>query len=180
MLDSSSLATSIRDDREYVMLYVCFDDRKVTTTFHLSHKHVHLNVKARKKLLNIQEKITILVYQASLMTHCQPIKYTGWFLQSSLNDKKILFIPPIFHENSFITDFQQKPQLFNFYFVKGFTKLYFMHCSHKVVLFFNTGLSKSAFYTYSFGKYRFSFFCVLFFRVSISLVFSFLFSCSML
>ena len=84
----------------------------------------------------------------------------------------------MFHENSFITDFKQKAQLFNFYFVKGATKFYFMH-SRKVILLFSFGLSKSAFYTYFSGKARVSSFCVLVFRVSISLVFSFQLFCSM-
>ena len=112
------------------------------------------------------------------MTHCLAVKYTGRFLKSSLNNKKILFIPPIFHENSFITDFKQKAQLFNFYFVKGASKFYLMH-SRKVIILFRLDLSKSEFYTYSFGKTRFSSFCVLVFRVSISLVFSFQLFCSL-
>ena len=37
----------------------------------------------------------------------------------------------------------------------------------------HTGLYKSAFSTYSFGKTRFSSFCVLVFRVSVSLAFNF-------
>ena len=48
-----------------------------------------------------------------------------------------------------------------------------------VIILFSTGLYKSAFSTYSFGKTRFSSFCVLVFRVSVSLAFNFQF-CSML
>ena len=59
--------------------------------------------------------------------------------------------------------------------VKGATKLYFMHYSCVVIILFSTGLCKSAFSTYSFGKTRFSLFCFLVFHVSISLVFIFLF-----
>ena len=36
--------------------------------------------------------------------------------------------------------------------VKGATKLYFMHYSCVVIILFSTGLCKSAFSTYSFGK----------------------------
>ena len=35
-----------------------------------------------------------------------------------MNNKKIPFIPPLFYENGFITDFKKKAQLFNFFFSK--------------------------------------------------------------
>ena len=35
-----------------------------------------------------------------------------------LNNKKIPIIPPLFHENHFITDFKEKAQLFNIFFSK--------------------------------------------------------------
>ena len=44
---------------------------------------------------------------------------------------------------------------------------------HVVIILFSAGLYKSAFSTYSFGKTRFSSFCVLVFRVSVSLTFNF-------
>ena len=62
--------------------------------------------------------------------------------------------------------------------IKGATKLYFMYYSCVVIILFSTGLYKSAFSTCSFGKTRFSSFCVLVFRVSVSLAFNFQF-CSM-
>ena len=44
---------------------------------------------------------------------------TDWsILKSFLNNKKIPCIPPHFHENSFITDFKRKAELFNSIFVK--------------------------------------------------------------
>ena len=61
---------------------------------------------------------------------------------------------------------------------KGAMKLYFMYYSRVVIILFSTGLYKSAFSTYSFGKTRFSSFCVLVFRVSASFAFNFQF-CSM-
>ena len=58
------------------------------------------------------------------------------------------------------------------------TKLYFMYYSRVVIILLSTGLYKSAFSTYSFAKTRFSSFCALVFRVSVSLAFNFQF-CSM-
>ena len=42
---------------------------------------------------------------------------TYWsLLKIFLNNKKIPLIPPLFHENHFITDFKEKAELFNFFF----------------------------------------------------------------
>ena len=57
--------------------------------------------------------------------------------------------------------------------VNGATKLYFIHYLRVVIILFSTGLYKSTFSTYSFGKTRFLSFCVLVFGVSVSLAFSF-------
>ena len=38
-------------------------------------------------------------------------------LKTFLNNKKIPCIPPLFHENKFITDFKEKAELFNHFFV---------------------------------------------------------------
>ena len=35
-----------------------------------------------------------------------------------LNDKKVPCIPPIFHDNKFVTDFSKKADLFNSFFAK--------------------------------------------------------------
>ena len=45
-----------------------------------------------------------------------PKKYWS-MLQTFLNNKEILCIPPLFHENKFITDFKEKAELFNHFFV---------------------------------------------------------------
>ena len=37
-------------------------------------------------------------------------------LRRLLNNKKIPLIPPLFHENKFVTDFKEKPELFNSHF----------------------------------------------------------------
>ena len=39
-------------------------------------------------------------------------------LKAFLNNKKIPLIPPLFHENRFITDFNEKAELFNSFFAK--------------------------------------------------------------
>ena len=61
---------------------------------------------------------------------------------------------------------------------EGATKFNFMYYFRVVIVLFRTGLYKSAFSIYVFGKTSFSFFCVLVFRVSVSLGFHFYF-CSM-
>ena len=61
----------------------------------------------------------------------------------------------------------------SFQLIKGATKLYFMYYFRVVIILFSTGLYKSAFSTYDFGKTSFSPFCVLVLRVSVSLVFNF-------
>ena len=41
-----------------------------------------------------------------------------WFLlRRLLNNKKIPLIPPLFHENKFVTDFKEKAEFFNSHFV---------------------------------------------------------------
>ena len=59
---------------------------------------------------------------------------------------------------------------------KGATKLYSMYYSRVVIILCSADLYKSAFSTYYFGKTRFLFFCVLVFRVSVSLVLIFSFA----
>ena len=45
-----------------------------------------------------------------------------WFLlKSFLNNKKIAIIPPVLHNDSFVTDFKKKAELFNFYFANQCT-----------------------------------------------------------
>ena len=58
-------------------------------------------------------------------------------------------------------------------FVKRATKSYFMYYLRVLIILFSTGLYRSAFSTCSFGKTRFSSFCVLGFRVSVYLAFNF-------
>ena len=45
-------------------------------------------------------------------------KYYWSLLKTMLNDKKVPYIPPIFHDNKFVTDFSKKADLFNSFFEK--------------------------------------------------------------
>ena len=42
-------------------------------------------------------------------------------LKISLNNKKFPIIPPILHNNAFVTDFKKKVELFNSYFANQWT-----------------------------------------------------------
>ena len=48
-------------------------------------------------------------------------KYYWSLLKTKLNEKKIPFIPPIFHDNKFVTDFSKKADLFNSFFAKQYS-----------------------------------------------------------
>ena len=44
---------------------------------------------------------------------------TYWsILKSLLNNEKIPCIPPLFHQNKYVTDFKKKAELFNCFFAK--------------------------------------------------------------
>ena len=56
---------------------------------------------------------------ASKLTNVQRNSKTYWsLLNRFLNNKKIPLIPPLFHENKFVTDFKEKAELFNALFAK--------------------------------------------------------------
>ena len=80
------------------------------------------------------EKIKALQYQLHISIEESKEKYytklssrladpltspkTCWsILKTFLNNKKIPCIPPLFHENKFVTDFKEKAELFNHFFV---------------------------------------------------------------
>ena len=101
-------------------------------------------------------------------------KFWGSEFFSIVTPKQVFVIPLL--NNLFISFFN----LFNsvtelktlcylityfFSFLKGATKLYFVHYLRKVMILFSMGLRKSVFSTYHFYKTRFLFFCVLIFCV---------------
>ena len=54
---------------------------------------------------------------ANRFNNTQKSSTTYWyFLNFFLNNRKIPLIPPLFHENRFITDFKEKAELFNSFF----------------------------------------------------------------
>ena len=56
---------------------------------------------------------------ASKLSMTQKGPKTDWSLLTLfLNNKKIPIIPPLFHENKFVTDFKEKTELFNAFFAK--------------------------------------------------------------
>ena len=56
---------------------------------------------------------------ASKLSNVQRNSKTYWsLLNRFLNNKKIPLIPPLFHENKFVTDFKEKAELFNSFFAK--------------------------------------------------------------
>ena len=50
-------------------------------------------------------------------------KYYWSLLKTMLNDKKVPCIPPIFHDNKFVTDFSKKADLFNSFFLQSSAQL---------------------------------------------------------
>ena len=56
---------------------------------------------------------------ASKLTNVQRNSKTYWSLLNRFpNNKKIPLIPPLLHENKFVTDFKEKAKLFNAFFTK--------------------------------------------------------------
>ena len=53
------------------------------------------------------------------LTHIQKNTKAYWaLLKRFLNNKKIPLIPPLFHENEYVTDFKKNAELFNSFFAK--------------------------------------------------------------
>ena len=56
---------------------------------------------------------------ASQLTNVQRNSKTYWSLLNRFsNNKKMPLIPPVLNENKFVTDFKEKSELFNAFFVK--------------------------------------------------------------
>ena len=71
--------------------------------------------------LRILSKGTTLNYQVNELILLLTRKRIGPFLKTFLNNKKIPCIPPLFHENKFITNFKEKAELFNTFFANHCT-----------------------------------------------------------
>ena len=65
-----------------------------------------------------QKIITIQSCLRSYLLKLLALKAYWSILKTSLNDKKILCIPPVFHDNKFAIDFREKAKLFNTFFAE--------------------------------------------------------------
>ena len=86
------------------------------------------NSQLLSKLNLLQEQLYLLINKskqnyysrvASKLANVQRNSKTYWsLLNRFLNNKKIPLIPPLFHENKFVTDYKEKAELFNAFFAK--------------------------------------------------------------
>ena len=93
-----------------------------------SYQRFKSNSQLLSKLNLLQEQLYFLINKskqnyysrvASKLTNVQRNSKTYWsLLNRFLNNKKIPLIPPLFHENKFVTDFKEKAELFNAFFAK--------------------------------------------------------------
>ena len=93
-----------------------------------SYQRFKSNSQLLSKLNLVQEQLYFLINKskqnyysrvASKLTNSQRNSKTYWsLLNRFLNNQKILLIPPLFHENKFVTDFKEKAELFNALFAK--------------------------------------------------------------
>ena len=95
---------------------------------HKNYQRFKSNSQLLSKLNLLQEQLHLLINKskqnyysriASKLTNVQRNPKTYWSLSNRfLNNKKIPLIPPLFHENKFVTDFKEKAELFNSFFAK--------------------------------------------------------------
>ena len=71
-------------------------------------------------IINLKNKHYSKLAKELLDPSTSPKTYRS-ILKTFLNNKKIPVIPPIFHDNKFITDFKQKAEIFNSHFSKQCT-----------------------------------------------------------
>ena len=93
-----------------------------------SYQRFKSNSQLLSKLNLLQEQLYFLINKskqnyysrvASKLTNIQRNSKTYWsLLNRFLNNKKIPLIPPLLHENKFVTDFKEKAELFNVLFAK--------------------------------------------------------------
>ena len=87
------------------------------------------NSQLRKNLSSLQQRLRDLIDDSkqkyfSRLTHklstIQKSSKAYWaLLKIFLNNRKIPVIPPLFHNNKFVTDFKEKAELFNSFFAKN-------------------------------------------------------------
>ena len=120
--------TKIFNDRETLWI-----NNKMKTMIQEKNKIYQLYLKNKSSMLTTKlETLQNLIYETlesckskyyentSKKLCSKPIapKYYCSLLQTMLNDKKVPCIPPIFHDNKFVIDFSEKPDLFNSFFVR--------------------------------------------------------------
>ena len=91
-------------------------------------KHLKPNQQTFQAFSQIQERVRLAIedskkkYYEKLSNKLSNDKFNGkcyWIiLKRFFNSKKIPCIPPILHEDKFVTDFQVKGEIFNFHFAK--------------------------------------------------------------
>ena len=88
---------------------------------HKNYQIFKSNNQLLSKLNLLQEQLYLLIHKSkqnyysivsSKLTNVQRNSKTYWsLLNRFLNNKKIPLIPPLFHENKFVTDFKEKAEL---------------------------------------------------------------------
>ena len=114
--------TIIYDDKDSP----CFNSRIKSLTenknkIRKSYQRFESNSQLLSKLNLLQGQLCLLINKskqnyysrvASKLTNVQRNSKTYWsLLNRFLNNKKIPLIPPLFHENKFVTDFKEKAEL---------------------------------------------------------------------
>ena len=101
---------------------------EIKNKIHKNYQRYKSSSQLLSKLNLLQEQLHLLINRskqnyysgmASKLTNVQRNSKTYWsLLNRFLNNKKIPLIPPLFHENKFVTDFKEKAELFNSFSAK--------------------------------------------------------------
>ena len=94
--------------------------RKDRNNTQLLRKLEHLQNRLNKSIDSSKHNYYLRI--ANKLSSIQKSSKAYWsLLKSFLNNKKIPIIPPILHNNAFVTDFKKKAELLNFYFANQCT-----------------------------------------------------------
>ena len=74
----------------------------------------NINMFFLEKLIAIQNQLNISIEESKRKYYT---KLSSRLIKTFLNSKKRPWIPPLFHGNKFITEFKEKSELFNHFFV---------------------------------------------------------------